>query len=263
MNVQFAIQKDVIYVLEVNPRASRTVPFVGKATGLPLAKIAARCMVGKTLAEQGATKEIIPCYFSVKEAVFPFVKFPDVDTILGPEMKSTGEVMGVGRTFGEAFVKSQQAASARLPETGTAFISVRDGDKLAVVPVARDLIELGFKLIATRGTGAVLAAHGLAVTVVNKVAEGRPHIVDMIKNGEVSLVVNTVEEKRSAVSDSRSIRTSTVQRRVTYYTTVAGARAACEGMRHMKTLIPYPLQGLHAGLRSRGPIAKWLEKWSH
>jgi carbamoyl-phosphate synthase large subunit len=267
MNVQFAIQKndqkDVIYVLEVNPRASRTVPFVGKATGLQLAKIAARCMVGMTLAEQGVTSEVVPGYFSVKEAVFPFVKFPEVDTILGPEMKSTGEVMGVGRTFGEAFVKSQQAAGAKLPETGTAFISVRDSDKLAVVPVARDLIELGFKLIATRGTAAVLAAHGLAVTVVNKVQEGRPHIVDMIKNGEVSLVVNTVEEKRSAVSDSRSIRTSTVQRRVTYYTTVAGARAACEGMRHMKKLIPYPLQGLHAGLRSRGPIAKWLEKWSH
>ena len=263
MNVQFAIQKGVIYVLEVNPRASRTVPFVGKATGLPLAKIAARCMVGKTLAQQGMRSEVVPGYFSVKEAVFPFVKFPDVDTILGPEMKSTGEVMGVGRTFGEAFVKSQQAAGAKLPETGTAFISVRDGDKLAVVPVARDLIELGFRLIATRGTAAVLAAHGLAVVVVNKVAEGRPHIVDMIKNGEVSLVVNTVEEKRTAVSDSRSIRTSTVQRRVTYYTTVAGARAACEGMRHMKNLIPYPLQGLHAGLRSRGPIAKWLEKWSH
>jgi carbamoyl-phosphate synthase large subunit len=267
MNVQFAIQKneqkDVIYVLEVNPRASRTVPFVGKATGVPLAKIAARCMVGQSLAQQGALAEVVPGYFSVKEAVFPFVKFPGVDTILGPEMKSTGEVMGVGKTFGEAFVKSQLAASARLPETGTAFISVRDGDKLAVVPVARELLDLGFRLIATRGTAGVLAAHGIEVTVVNKVAEGRPHIVDMIKNGEVSLIVNTVEEKRNAVSDSRSIRTSAVQRRVTYYTTVAGARAACEGMRHMKALVPYPLQGLHAGLRSRGPIAKWLEKWSH
>jgi carbamoyl-phosphate synthase large subunit len=263
MNVQFAIQKDVIYVLEVNPRASRTVPFVGKATGVPLAKIAARCMVGRTLAQQGVKGEVIPGYFSVKEAVFPFVKFPGVDTILGPEMKSTGEVMGVGKTFGEAFVKSQLAASAKLPETGTAFISVRDGDKLPVVPVARDLVELGFRLIATRGTAGVLAAHGIAVNVVNKVAEGRPHIVDMIKNGEVSLIVNTVEEKRNAVSDSRSIRTSAVQRRVTYYTTVAGARAACEGMRHMKALVPYPLQGLHAGLGQRGPIAKWLEKWSH
>src|SRR5690242_16249090 len=263
MNVQFAIQKNVIYVLEVNPRASRTVPFVGKATGVPLAKIAARCMVGKTLAQQGARAEIVPGYFSVKEAVFPFVKFPEVDTILGPEMKSTGEVMGVGKTFGEAFVKSQLAAGAKLPETGTAFISVRDGDKLAVVPVARELLELGFRLIATRGTAGVLAAHGIAVTVVNKVAEGRPHIVDMIKNGEVSLIVNTVEEKRTAVSDSRSIRTSAVQRRVTYYTTVAGARAACEGMRHTRTLVPYPLQRLHSSLRPRGPIAKWLEKWSH
>jgi len=263
MNVQFAIQRDVIYVLEVNPRASRTVPFVGKATGVPLAKIAARCMVGQTLAQQGALAEVVPGYFSVKEAVFPFVKFPGVDTILGPEMKSTGEVMGVGKSFGEAFVKSQLAAGAKLPETGAAFISVRDGDKLAVVQVARDLLKLGFRLLATRGTAGVFAAHGIAVTLVNKVVEGRPHIVDMIKNGEVSLVVNTVEEKRSAVSDSRSIRTSAVQRRVTYYTTVAGARAACEGMRHMKSLVPYSLQELHAGLRSRGPIAKWLEKWSH
>jgi carbamoyl-phosphate synthase large subunit len=263
MNVQFAIQREVIYVLEVNPRASRTVPFVGKATGVPLAKIAARCMVGKTLAQQDALAEVVPGYFSVKEAVFPFVKFPGVDTILGPEMKSTGEVMGVGKSFGEAFIKSQLAASAKLPETGTAFISVRDGDKLAVVPVARELLKLGFRLLATRGTAGVLAAHGIGVTVVNKVVEGRPHIVDMIKNGEVSLVVNTVEEKRSAVSDSRSIRTSAVQRRVTYYTTVAGARAACEGMRHMKSLVPYPLQELHSSLRRRGPIAKWLEKWSH
>jgi carbamoyl-phosphate synthase large subunit len=263
MNVQFAIQRDVIHVLEVNPRASRTVPFVGKATGVPLAKIAARCMVGKTLAQQDALAEVVPRYFSVKEAVFPFVKFPGVDTILGPEMKSTGEVMGVGKSFGEAFVKSQLAASAKLPETGTAFISVRDGDKQAVVHVARELVKLGFRLLATRGTAAVLSANGIAVTVVNKVVEGRPHIVDMIKNGEVSLVVNTVEEKRSAISDSRSIRTSAVQRRVTYYTTVAGARAACEGMRHMKSLVPYPLQELHSSLRSRGPIAKWLEKWSH
>ncbi len=263
MNVQFAIQRDVIYVLEVNPRASRTVPFVGKATGVPLAKIAARCMVGKTLAQQDALAEVVPRYFSVKEAVFPFVKFPGVDTILGPEMKSTGEVMGVGKSFGEAFVKSQLAASAKLPETGTAFISVRDGDKQAVVHVARELVKLGFRLLATRGTAAVLSASGITVTVVNKVVEGRPHIVDMIKNGEVSLVVNTVEEKRSAISDSRSIRTSAVQRRVTYYTTVAGARAACEGMRHMKSLVPYPLQELHSSLRSRGPIAKWLEKWSH
>jgi carbamoyl-phosphate synthase large subunit len=259
MNVQFAIQKngshDVIYVLEVNPRASRTVPFVGKATGAPLAKIAARCMVGKTLAEQKVRSVPVPGYYSVKEAVFPFVKFPGVDTILGPEMKSTGEVMGVGLSFGEAFVKSQLGAGAKLPETGTAFISVRDRDKGAVVEVARELLRLGFRLLATRGTAGALAAHGIAVTVVNKVVEGRPHIVDMIKNGEVSLVVNTVEEKRSAVSDSRSIRTSAVQRRVTYYTTVAGARAACEGMRQTGSLVPYSLQDLHAGLRSLEPIA--------
>jgi carbamoyl-phosphate synthase large subunit len=249
MNVQFAIQKGVVYVLEVNPRASRTVPFVGKATGVPLAKIAARCMVGRSLDEQGVRGEVIPGYFSVKEAVFPFVKFPGVDTILGPEMKSTGEVMGVGRSFGEAFVKSQLGASVRLPESGTAFISVRNSDKLAAVEVARDLVELGFRLLATRGTGEVLSAHGVPLTVVNKVVEGRPHIVDMIKNGNVNLIINTVEEKRSAISDSRSIRTSAVQQRVTYYTTLAGARAACEGMRHMKTLVPYDLQALHAALR--------------
>jgi carbamoyl-phosphate synthase large subunit len=250
MNVQFAIQKNIIYVLEVNPRASRTVPFVGKATGVPLAKIAARCMVGRSLAQQKVGPEVVPHYFSVKEAVFPFVKFPGVDTILGPEMKSTGEVMGVGASFGEAFVKSQLGASARLPEAGTAFISVRDSDKLAVVEVAKDLVKLGFGLLATRGTAGVLVSHGVAVAVVNKVAEGRPHIVDMIKNGEISLIVNTVEERRSAISDSRSIRTSAVQQRVTYYTTVAGARAACEGMRHMKqSLAPHSLQELHATLR--------------
>jgi carbamoyl-phosphate synthase large subunit len=248
MNVQFAIQDGTVYVLEVNPRASRTVPYVSKATGRPLAKIAARCMVGRSLDEQGVKAEVIPGYFSVKEAVFPFVKFPGVDTILGPEMKSTGEVMGVGRSFGEAFVKSQLGAGVRLPDAGTAFISVRNSDKLAAVDVARDLVKLGFRLLATRGTGEVLGAHGIPVTVVNKVAEGRPHIVDMIKNGEVNLIINTVEEKRSAISDSRSIRTSAVQQRITYYTTIAGARAACEGMRHMNALVPYGLQALHAAL---------------
>ncbi|MGB7540507.1 MAG: carbamoyl-phosphate synthase large subunit [Burkholderiales bacterium] len=249
MNIQFAIQRDTVYVLEVNPRASRTVPFVGKATGVPLAKIAARCMVGRSLEMQGVAAEVIPAYFSVKEAVFPFIKFPGVDTILGPEMKSTGEVMGVGESFGEAFVKSQLAASVKVPEAGTVFISVRNSDKLAAVEIGRDLVALGFGILATRGTAAVLAAHGVAVTVVNKVAEGRPHIVDMIKNGEVSLIVNTVEEKRSAISDSRSIRISAVQQRVTYYTTIAGARAACEGIRHVKALVPYSLQQLHARLR--------------
>jgi carbamoyl-phosphate synthase large subunit len=252
MNVQFAIQKDVVYVLEVNPRASRTVPFVSKATGLPLAMIAARCMAGKSLKEQ-QVEEVTPGYFSVKEAVFPFARFPGVDTILGPEMKSTGEVMGVGESFGEAFVKSQLAAGVKLPEGGRAFISVRDGDKHAAVQVARDLVELGFSVIATRGTAAVLKSHGIPLAEVNKVAEGRPHIVDMIKNGDVSFIVNTVEATRTAVSDSRSIRTTALARRVTYYTTVAGAKAACAGMKHLAHLEPYRLQDLHARLRQAAP----------
>src|SRR5438477_172485 len=222
---------------------------VSKATGLPLAMIAARCMAGKSLAQQGATHEVTPTYFSVKEAVFPFAKFPGVDTILGPEMKSTGEVMGVGETFGEAFVKSQLAAGVRLPQGGRAFISVRDADKHAAVQVALDLVELGFSLLATRGTAAILKSHGIAVTQVNKVAEGRPHIVDMIKNGEVSFIVNTVEATRTATSDSRSIRTTALARRVTYYTTIAGAKAACAGMKHLAQLEPYRLQDLHAKLR--------------
>ena len=247
MNVQFAIQRGTVYVLEVNPRASRTVPFVSKATGVPWAKVAARCMAGISLARQGVTKEVVPPYFSVKESVFPFVKFPGVDTILGPEMKSTGEVMGVGRTFGEAFIKSQIAAGVRLPKTGRAFISVRDGDKLAAVSVARDLAQLGFTLVATRGTAQVIAAHGLQVTAINKVAEGRPHVVDMIKNGDINLIVNTVEDTRTAISDSRSIRTTALARRVTYYTTVAGARAACTGMKAAAPE-PYRLQDLHAKL---------------
>ncbi|OGA15195.1 MAG: carbamoyl phosphate synthase large subunit [Betaproteobacteria bacterium RIFCSPLOWO2_02_FULL_66_14] len=253
MNVQFAIQRDVVYVLEVNPRASRTVPFVSKATGRPWAKIAARCMAGRSLADQGIVAEVVPPYFSVKEAVFPFVKFPGVDTILGPEMKSTGEVMGVGETFGEAFIKSQLAAGVRLPTDGRAFLSVRDGDKLATVQIARDLLDLGFEIIATRGTARVLAAHGVAVGSVNKVAEGRPHIVDMIKNGEVSLIVNTVEDSRSAVVDSRSIRTTALAQRVTYFTTIAGARAACTGMRAMSNLEVYRLQDLHARLSETRP----------
>jgi carbamoyl-phosphate synthase large subunit len=249
MNVQFAIQRDTVYVLEVNPRASRTVPFVSKAIGQPLAKIAARVMAGKSLREQGA-EEVVPSYFSVKEAVFPFARFPGVDTILGPEMKSTGEVMGVGESFGEAFVKSQLAAGVKLPTGGKAFISVRDGDKLAAVQVARDLIELGFTILATRGTGAVMESHGVPLTFVNKVAEGRPHIVDMIKNGEVSFIVNTVEATRTAASDSRAIRVTALARRVTYYTTVAGAKAACAGMKyHLSSLEPYRLQDLHARLK--------------
>jgi carbamoyl-phosphate synthase large subunit len=253
MNVQYAIQKDKVFVLEVNPRASRTVPYVSKAIGLPLAMIAARCMAGKTLKEQGCTKEITPSYFSVKEAVFPFAKFPGVDTILGPEMKSTGEVMGVGETFGEAFVKSQLAAGVKLPQGGRAFISVRDPDKIAAVQIARDLLDLGFTLLATRGTAGVLKSHGIAVTPVNKVAEGRPHIVDMIKNGEVSFIVNTTEATRTANSDSRAIRITALGRRVTYYTTVAGAKAACAGMKHLAQLEPYRLQDLHARLAEGTP----------
>ena len=252
MNVQFAIQhidgQDVIYVLEVNPRASRTVPFVSKATGVQLAKVAARCMVGQTLAAQGIGKEITPPYFSVKEAVFPFVKFPGVDTILGPEMKSTGEVMGVGKTFGEAFVKSQLGAGTKLPRSGRVFISVKQSDKLRVVDVARHLLAMGFELIATKGTAAAITAHGLNCRVVNKVAEGRPHIVDMIKNDEVALVINTVEERRNAIVDSRHIRTSALLARVTTYTTIAGAEAAVEGMKYLDNLGVISVQEMHAQL---------------
>jgi len=251
MNVQFAIQgrgaDSVVYVLEVNPRASRTVPFVSKATGLPLAKIAARCMAGKTLAEQGVMREVVPPYYAVKEAVFPFNKFPGVDTLLGPEMKSTGEVMGVGRTFGEAFVKSQIAANTKLPKPGKAFISVKPADKAKAVEVARLLAELGFSLLATRGTAAAIREAGIAVAPVNKVNEGRPHVVDMIKNNEIVLIINTVDEKRTAIQDSRSIRTSALAQKVTLFTTIEGARAACIGMQH-SGLETYSVQRLHAEL---------------
>ena len=248
MNVQFAIKDDEVYVLEVNPRASRTVPFVSKATGLQLAKIAARCMAGQSLASQGVTKEVIPPYYSVKEAVFPFNKFPGVDTILGPEMKSTGEVMGVGRTFEEAFVKSQKAASVKLPTSGKVFISVKETDKSKVADIARDLHEAGFSILASRGTAAVISAAGIPVVVVNKVVEGRPHIVDMIKNKEISLIINTVDEKRQAINDSRSIRTSGLAARVTMYTTVWGAEAAAVGIKNRGELVVYPIQALHAQL---------------
>ncbi|ERT55585.1 carbamoyl-phosphate synthase large subunit [Alcaligenes sp. RM2] len=249
MNVQFAIQDGDVYVLEVNPRASRTVPFVSKATGLQLAKIAARAMAGQTLSQQGITEEVTPSYYSVKEAVFPFVKFPGVDTILGPEMKSTGEVMGVGTSFAEAFVKSQMAASVNLPKGGQAFISVRAQDKPQAVEVARGLISLGFKVVATRGTASAIEQAGLAVQVVNKVTEGRPHIVDMIKNGEVSLVINTVEERRNAIVDSRTIRTHALAANLAYYTTIAGAVAAVQGLQYLSQgegLKVYALQELHA-----------------
>jgi carbamoyl-phosphate synthase large subunit len=247
MNVQFAIQGETVYVLEVNPRASRTVPFVSKACGLQLAKIAARCMAGQSLKSQGATKEVIPPYYSVKEAVFPFIKFPGVDTILGPEMKSTGEVMGVGSTFAEAFVKSQIGASANLPKGGKAFISVRNEDHQKVVDIARDLANLGFILVATKGTARALEENGLVVTPVNKVAEGRPHIVDMIKNNEINFIVNVTEDKK-AVADSYEIRRTALQNKVTYYTTLAGAKAACIGMAHMQELHVESIQDLHKKL---------------
>ncbi len=252
MNVQFAIQEtdagDVIYVLEVNPRASRTVPFVSKATGIQLAKVAARCMAGQSLASQGVTREVTPPYFSVKEAVFPFVKFPGVDTILGPEMKSTGEVMGVGKTFGEAFVKSQLGASTRLPTGGKVFLTVKNADKGRAVAIARDLSAMGFELLATKGTAAAIAEAGVAVQVVNKVTEGRPHIVDMIKNDEIAMVINNVEERRNAIADSRAIRTSSLQSRVTTFTTIFGAEAAVEGMQHMNQLDVISVQEMHAQL---------------
>jgi carbamoyl-phosphate synthase large subunit len=247
MNVQFALQGDTVYVLEVNPRASRTVPFVSKATGIQLAKVAARCMAGRNLVEQGLEKEVVPPYFSVKEAVFPFAKFQGVDTLLGPEMKSTGEVMGVGESFGEAFVKSQLAAGVKLPKGGQAFISVRNADKQKIVEIGAQLVGLGFTLLATRGTATALQAGGLVVTVVNKVAEGRPHIVDMIKNNEISLIVNVVDDKR-AVRDSVEIRRAALAQRVTYYTTLAGAKAACIGMQAAGTLRVYDLQDLHKQL---------------
>ncbi|MDB5745047.1 MAG: carbamoyl-phosphate synthase large subunit [Polaromonas sp.] len=252
MNVQFAIQNidgsDVIYVLEVNPRASRTVPFVSKATGIQLAKVAARCMVGQSLASQGIVNEVTPPYFSVKEAVFPFVKFPGVDTILGPEMKSTGEVMGVGKTFGEAFVKSQLGAGTRLPTAGKVFLTVKNSDKLRAVEVARALRAMHFDVVATKGTAAAIREAGIECATVNKVTEGRPHVVDMIKNNDIALVINTVEERRNAIADSRQIRTSALLARVTTYTTIAGAEAAVEGMKYLDNLSVISLQEMHAQL---------------
>jgi carbamoyl-phosphate synthase large subunit len=251
MNVQFAIQGETVYVLEVNPRASRTVPYVSKATGVSLAKVAARCMAGQTLAQQGITKEVVPPYYSVKESVFPFIKFPGVDTILGPEMKSTGEVMGVGDTFAEAFVKSQLAASVKLPADGKVFISVRDEDKIGAIEISGSLVKLGFSIIATRGTAKAISEAGIEVKFVNKVAEGRPHIVDMIKNNEINLIINTVNSKPGVIRDSYSIRRAALQAQVTYYTTIAGARAACKGMQHLAELQVYDLQSLHRRLTNK------------
>jgi carbamoyl-phosphate synthase large subunit len=245
MNIQFAIQSGVIYVLEVNPRASRTVPFVSKATGLPLAKIAARVMTGRKLKQLVGAVERVPAYFCVKEAVFPFSKFPEADPILGPEMKSTGEVMGTGRTFGEAYAKAQSASGVTLPRKGVCFISVRDRDKPGAVILARNLIERGFEVLATEGTAIALDAEGVACRRVNKVREGRPHIVDMIKNDEIDLIVNTTEGKQ-AIRESNSIRREAVHRRVTYYTTLAAGLATCEAMDHQDEVEVKRLQDLHA-----------------
>lgn len=248
VNAQFAIQNQTIYVLEVNPRASRTVPFVSKATGLNLAQIAARCMVGRSLAEQGVTKECIPSYYSVKEAVFPFIKFAGVDPLLGPEMKSTGEVMGIGRSFGEAFAKSQLAAGVDLPRTGCVFISVRDVDKNPMIDIAKELINLNFSLVATRGTAQFLEKAGVPCAVINKVLEGRPHIVDKIKNEEISFIINTTEGKQ-AIADSFTIRRTALQHKVTYTTTIAGARATVLALKVVEDSGINKLQSLHQEIR--------------
>ena len=247
MNTQFAIQGDTIFVLEVNPRASRTVPFVSKAIGVPLAKIAARCMAGQSLASQGATKEIVPNYYSVKEAIFPFAKFQGVDPILGPEMRSTGEVMGVGRTFPEAFARAEEAASIKAPKPGKAFISVRDIDKPRVLDVAKDLVKQGFSLVATEGTAKFFSEQGLVCERINKVAEGRPHIVDLIKNNEIAYIINTTEGKQ-AINDSFSIRREALQHRLTYSTTIPGARALVQAIEFRNNPRVWSLQELHKEL---------------
>ncbi|MES9987285.1 MAG: carbamoyl-phosphate synthase large subunit [Candidatus Thiodiazotropha endolucinida] len=244
MNAQFAIKDDIIYLLEVNPRASRTVPFVSKATGVQLAKVAARCMAGTSLKDQGITKEVIPENYFVKEAVFPFVKFPGVDTVLGPEMKSTGEVMGVGRTFGEAYNKSIMGAGSVLPQGGRALLSVRNADKARAVQVAQDLIDLGFSLMATGGTCKAIQEAGLECARINKVMEGRPHIVDSIKNQEVSFIVNTTEGAQ-AIADSAEIRRTALQYKVSYTTTISGAEATCLALKQLDDLNVNRLQDLH------------------
>jgi carbamoyl-phosphate synthase large subunit len=261
MNVQFAIQGDVtkglaactVYVLEVNPRASRTVPYVSKATGQQLAKIAARCMAGQKLQDQRDRKgrvpaEVIPPYFSVKEAVFPFNKFPGVDPILSPEMRSTGEVMGSAKTFGEAMLKSQIGAGSRLPRQGNVLITVKNSDKVRAVAVAKELHALGFTVVATRGTAAAITEAGVPVKLINKIKDGRPHIVDALKGGDIQLVFTTVDETRTAIADSRYIRQAALASRVTYYTTMAGCEAAVEGMKHRDGLTVQSLQELHAEL---------------
>ena len=249
MNTQFAIQGDTVFILEVNPRASRTVPFVSKATGVALAKIAARAMAGRTLPGQNATREVIPSYYSVKEAIFPFLKFQNVDPILGPEMRSTGEVMGVGRSFGAAFARGHDAAGIKTPPKGKVFVSVRDADKDRLLPVAKDALSRGFTLVATEGTAKYLGEHGVACERINKVAEGRPHIVDLIKNGEIVYIVNTTEGKQ-AIADSFSIRREALQHRVTYSTTVAGARALVHSLEFHGAGEVHSLQELHKELKA-------------
>ncbi|MBT4161807.1 MAG: ATP-grasp domain-containing protein, partial [Gammaproteobacteria bacterium] len=246
MNVQLAVQGDRVYVIEVNPRASRTVPFVSKCIGTSLAKVAARCMVDISLEDQGFTEEVIPEFFSVKEAVFPFGKFPGVDPILGPEMKSTGEVMGVGRSFAEAYGKSQTAAGDTIPNSGKAFLSVRDADKDQLPEIAAGLIEMGFSVVATRGSAKIIRDAGMEVEVVNKVLEGRPHVVDMLKNHEVDFIVNTTEGKQ-AIADSFEIRRTALQNKVCYTTTMAGGRASVEALRHGSDISVHSLQSLHRG----------------
>ena len=244
MNTQFAIQNDDVYLLEVNPRASRTVPFVSKAIGIPLAKIAARVMVGESLEEQGFVDQRIPGYYSVKESVFPFIKFAGADPILGPEMKSTGEVMGIGRSFGEAYAKAQLASGVVLPTEGTALLSVRNSDKAGAVELANILVERGFEIVGTHGTAEYLREAGVKCWRVNKVREGRPHIVDMIKNGEFTLIVNTTEGKQ-AIQESHSIRAEAVRRNVTYYTTLGAAVATCTALEHLDDSDVNRLQDLH------------------
>jgi len=244
MNTQFAIQGDDIYVIEVNPRASRTIPFVSKAIGVPLAKIAARCMIGHKLADLGLREERVPSYYSVKEAVFPFVKFPGVDPLLGPEMKSTGEVMGIGASFGEGFDKSQQAAGMTLPHSGIAFMSVCDEDKVAAGPLARALVASGFEVVATRGTAQAIVDAGVECRQINKYQEGQPHIVDLLKNDEIDLIINTTQGEQ-ANADSFEIRRRALQHRVAYTTTIAGATAAVMAISGNREESVRRLQDLH------------------
>ena len=252
MNVQFAVQhahseNPVIYVLEVNPRASRTVPFVSKATGNPVAAIAARVMAGQTLAEQGVNLEVTPRYVSVKEAVFPFSKFLGVDPVLGPEMRSTGEVMGVGRDFGEALFKSQLAAGSRLPERGSVFISVRECDKPKAVVCAHQLHQAGFPLVATAGTAHVIQQAGIPCRTVGRIGDAAGDVIGMMEAGDITLVIMSVAEHEGELNDARAIRKLALAKQITYYTTMAGGLAASEGIRHMRSVQVYDLQGLHAG----------------